>query len=146
MKKATLSQVCDLFDTLEGTSSRNDMTQILSDFYKKLNSLNSQILSYLILGRVAPSFVKSEFNYSEKSFLSLLQNILDTKGLGGEVEIKRKELGDIGDTLQYFTKKFGYKTKTLTLEQTYDILWEIVNTRGIGSVESKNKIIIDTNI
>jgi len=141
--KATFNQVCKVFDTLEGTSSRNEMTDTLSDFYKELNSKDSQILSYLILGRVAPFFVDSEFNYSEKSFLSLLEDMVKTKELDIDVEGKRNELGDIGDTLEYFTNEFNFKTEKLTLEKIYTILWEIVNARGTGSMESKNKIIAD---
>ena len=141
--KTTFNQVCKVFNTLGGTSSRNEMTQILSNFYKELNSLDSQILSYLILGRVAPFFVDSEFNYSEKSFLSLLQDMVKTRDLDIDVEEKRNELGDIGDTLEYFANEFNFKTSKLSLEKIYTILWEIVNTKGTGSMESKNKIIAD---
>jgi DNA ligase-1 len=144
MSKVKFAEVCKLFNTLEGTSSRNEMTEELANFYKKLNSRESQILSYLILGRVAPSFIDSEFNYSEKSFISLLEDLVKAEGIGNEdVDEKRQELGDIGDTLEYFTEELGYKSKRLTLEELYEKLWEIVNTRGIGSVEGKNKIIID---
>jgi len=66
MSKVGFSRVCNVFNTLEGTDSRNEMTEILSNFYKELDSLDAQILSYLTLGRVAPLFVNSEFNYSQK--------------------------------------------------------------------------------
>lgn len=143
MSKTTFIGVSRIFDSLENTDSRNEMTQILSDFYKNLGSKDSQILSYLILGRVAPFFVDSEFNYSEKSFISLLENLLLTKGLDDKVQEKRKDLGDIGDTLEFFSQKLNSKTKDLTLEEIYELLWEIVNTKGTGSVERKNKIIVD---
>jgi DNA ligase-1 len=144
MSKVKFIEVCKLFDTLEGTSSRNEMTEELANFYKNINPQESQILSYLILGRVAPSFVESEFNYSEKSFLSLLEDLVKAKELDKEeVQDKRQELGDIGDTLEYFTEELGYKSKELILEDLYEKLWEIVNTRGTGSVEGKNKIIVD---
>jgi len=120
------------------------MTDILSNFYKKLDSKDSQILSYLILGRVAPFFVDSEFNYSEKSFLSLLGDMTKTRELDLNVEGKRDELGDIGDTLEYFSNKFGFKTEEISLEEIYSTLWDIVNAKGTGSVEVKNKIIVDT--
>lgn len=139
--KATFNQVCKVLDTLEGTASRNQMTEILSSFYKELNSLDSQILSYIILGRVAPFFVDSEFNYSEKSFLSLLEDIVKTRDLNIDVVEKRNELGDIGDTLEYFGKEFNLKTDQLSLEEIYTTLWKLVNARGTGSIESKNKII-----
>ncbi|HRY22666.1 MAG TPA: hypothetical protein P5311_02810, partial [Candidatus Dojkabacteria bacterium] len=144
MNRVKFSRVCDIFDTLEGTDSRNEMTEILSGFYKELDPLDSQILSYLILGRVAPLFVNSEFNYSEKSFISLLKDISKSKNLGEDIDKKMEELGDIGDTLQYFAEKVGSKSSGLTLQEVYDLLWDIVNAKGTGSVGGKNKIIVDT--
>jgi DNA ligase-1 len=144
MSKVSFSHVCDIFNTLEGTDSRNEMTEVLSNFYKELDSLDSQILSYLTLGRVAPLFVDSEFNYSEKSFISLLKDISKSRDLDEDINKKMEELGDIGDMLQYFTEKIGSKSARLTLQEVYDLLWDIVNAKGTGSVESKNKIIVDT--
>jgi ATP-dependent DNA ligase len=105
--------------------------------------VESQVLSYLILGRVAPSFVESEFNYSEKGFLGLLRDLAKARGMQENVNEKRKEVGDIGDTLEYFSNVFDFKSKKVILLDIYDILWEIVNTSGEGSVERKNKIIVD---
>ncbi len=144
MSKVSFSRVCDIFNTLEGTGSRNEMTEVLSNFYKELDPLDSQMLSYLTLGRVAPLFVNSEFNYSEKSFIFLLKEISKFRNLDEDIDKKMEELGDIGDVLEYFTKKMGSKSSELTLQEVYDILWEVVNAKGRGSVESKNKIIVDT--
>ncbi len=144
MSKVSFSHVCDIFNTLEGTDSRNEMTEVLSNFYKELDPLDAQILSYLTLGRVAPLFVDSEFNYSEKSFISLLKDMSKSRDLGEDIDKKMEELGDIGDILQYFTEKIDFKSSGLTLQEVYNLLWEIVNAKGTGSVESKNKIIVDT--
>ena len=143
MNKTTFFQISKVFDVLEQTPSRNEVTQILSDLYKTLSKEEAQILSYLILGRVAPSFVSSEFNYSEKSFLSLLKDLIKVAELRESINEKRKELGDIGDTVQYFTEKLGYMSKEVTLSEIYEIFWEIVNTVGTGSVDIKNRIIAD---
>ncbi len=144
MSKVTFDQVSNVFNTLEGTSSRNEMTQILADFFKDLKLKEAQILSYLVVGRVAPSFVRSEFNYSEKSFLSLLNKLLKSKSLEVDSKEKREELGDIGDTLEYYSRELGQKTGKLSLVQIYKILWQIVNAKGTGSIEVKNRIITET--
>jgi len=144
MSKVSFSYVCDIFNTLEGTDSRNEMTEVLSNFYKELDPLDAQILSYLTLGRVAPLFVNSEFNYSEKSFISLLKDMSKSRDLDEDIDKKMEELGDIGDMLQYFTEKINFKSSKLTLQEVYNLLWDIVNAKGTGSVESKNKVIVDT--
>ena len=141
MKDVTFNQVCKVFNTLESISSRNDMTAILADFYKNLNKKDSQIISYLILGRVVPFFVSKEFNYSEKSFVSLLEGIVKMNGLDESVSKKRNELGDIGDTLEYFSKNLEYESKELSLQRVYEVLWDIVKTTGTGSVDQKNRVI-----
>jgi hypothetical protein len=41
MSKVTFPHVCDIFNTLEGTDSRNEMTEVLSNFYKELDPLDS---------------------------------------------------------------------------------------------------------
>ena len=144
MRNVTFHEVCKIFDILEKTSSRNEMTEKLSNFYKTLNSTDAQILSYLIQGRVAPFFVNSEFNYSEKSFLTLLKNISEVGNISEDIHEKRKELGDIGDTLEYITSKLGYSGEGLSLQEMYDIFWRIVNTTGNGSIEKKNSLITNS--
>ena len=54
MSKTTFFQISKVFDVLEQTPSRNEITQILSDLYKTLSKESSNTF-YLILGRVAPS-------------------------------------------------------------------------------------------
>ncbi|NLB11835.1 hypothetical protein GX830_00450, partial [Candidatus Dojkabacteria bacterium] len=135
MGKSTFLQICNIFNILEKTPSRNEVTEILSDFYKTLDRKEAQILSYLILGRVAPPFVSSEFNYSEKSFLSLLRDLLKTRQLEGDTDQKRKELGDIGDTMEYFARELKSVSKSITVEEIYEIFWRIVNSVGTGSID-----------
>ena len=144
MKNVTFHKVCEIFDILEKTPSRNEMTEKLSNFYKTLNSTDAQILSYLIQGRVAPFFVNSEFNYSEKSFLTLLKNISKIEDISEDIDERRRELGDIGDTLEYITSKLGYSNTGLSLQEIYETFWEIVNTTGSGSIEKKNLLIMNS--
>ncbi len=144
MSKVTFKEVSEIFETVENISSRNEITDILSSFYKKLNSEEGQILSYMVLGRVAPSFVNSEFNYSEKSLLSLLDNYSRAKEIELEIFEERNRLGDIGDTVKLFSARCDFQSKKKEIAEIYDILWSIVNTQGTGSVERKNSIVLET--
>ncbi len=60
------NEVANIFEQIEKTNSRNEITSILADFYKELTKEEGQIVSYMVLGGVAPFFLDSEFNYSEK--------------------------------------------------------------------------------
>lgn len=141
MERVKFLDVCKIFDTIEGISSRNETTMVLSEFYKTLGIEDAQILSYLILGRVAPSFVNSEFNYSEKSFLNLLESFVKMNSLTIDVSLVRRETGDIGDTVYKVVEGAKSKETNLSLLEVYGLLWKIVNTTGPGSVSSKNILI-----
>ena len=138
------NEVANIFELVENTSSRNEITLILSEFYKKLTPEEGQIVSYMTLGRVSPFFLNAEFNYSEKSLLSLLENYSKLHCPNFDINEKRVELGDIGNTVKEFVQEAGFKSKGLGIEQIYDTLWGIVNTQGNGSVERKNAIVLET--
>ncbi|NBL00516.1 MAG: hypothetical protein EOM50_21440 [Erysipelotrichia bacterium] len=144
MSKVTFRDVSEVFETVESISSRNEVSEILSSFYKKLNKEEGQILSYMVLGRVAPFFVNSEFNYSEKSLLSLLDNFSKAKGVDIDIFEERNRLGDIGNTVKLFSEKCNFQTMNKGILEIYDTLWGMVTTQGTGSVERKNSIVLET--
>ncbi|HHX99530.1 TPA: ATP-dependent DNA ligase [Candidatus Dojkabacteria bacterium] len=137
------NEVANIFEQIEKTNSRNEITSILADFYKELNKEEGQIIAYMILGRVAPFFLDSEFNYSEKSLLTLLENFSKLHLQHFDVNKKRIELGDIGDTVKELSEQAAFSSKKLSVKETYEILWNIVNIQGTGSVERKNSIVLD---
>lgn len=127
-----------LLEQIENISSRNDMAQYLVDFLGKCNLEEIQMVSYLVLGRISPVFVSSDFNYSEKSILNLLaplskENVFEL----------RKRVGDIGDTVYSVAQKMALKGEELSISDIYSILWKISNTKGSGSVKAKDLIILD---
>ena len=137
-------EVANIFEQIEQTSSRNEVTQILGDFYKKLTKEEGEILSYMVLGRVAPFFLNSEFNYSEKSLLSLLENYSKMKDLGIDIKAERDSLGDIGNTVKLFSEKANFNSSGKEIKELYDTLWGIVNIQGSGAVDRKNSVVLDT--
>jgi len=113
------------------------MSLELANFFKDCNSPEIQIISYMIQGRVAPMFVNSEFNYSEKSLINVL-----SKKYGIDVDKMRKESGDIGNTVFEIVKSNSNNSKGYNLDEIYSLLWEIVNISGNGSISRKNQLIL----
>jgi DNA ligase-1 len=140
MKNITFKAVSEVFQKLDGISSRNEMTEILVNLYKDLYEEDAQILTYLIQGRVAPLFVKSEFNYSEKSLLNLLDEWGKVKNFDTKASELRKEIGDLGDVVEILKK--NSRSKELELKEVYEHLWSIINASGTGSVDRKNDIVM----
>lgn len=131
-------KISEHFNTIENTSSRNDMSSVLSELLKELDAQESTILCYLVQGRVAPLFVKSEFNFSQKSFLKILEILCKER-----LDKKYIELGDIGNLAEYVSEQLAYKESELSLIGVYNSLWDIVKTQGTGSSEKKFDLIIN---
>jgi DNA ligase-1 len=140
---AQFFELAKVFSKVEEIQSRNEMTEILSAFYKDLDKEEVQIVSYLISGRVAPMFVKAEFNYSEKSLVNLLESLVKSKGMKFNVKKEFSKAGDIGDLVYEFLENSKNKGE-LTTQEVYDILWNLINTTGEGSVDRKNAIVSST--
>lgn len=140
MERVTFKEVCEIFQQLEVTDSRNDMTRILAEFLKTLDPKDAQIVVYLVQGRVAPFFVVSEFNFSEKSLISLLESLNRIKGRKFDIKKKRTELGDVGDTTEFLANELGFKSQEMLLRDVFDSLWNLVKTTGNGSVERKKAL------
>ncbi len=140
MERVTFKKVCEIFQQLEVTDSRNDMTRILAEFLKTLDPKDAQIVVYLVQGRVAPFFVVSEFNFSEKSLISLLESLNRIKGRKFDIKKKRTELGDVGDTTEFLANELGFKSQEMLLRDVFDSLWNLVKTTGNGSVERKKAL------
>jgi DNA ligase 1 len=131
-------ELCTLFEKLESLQSRNDMSLELSNFLKRCKKEEVEIISYLIQGRVAPMFVKAEFNYSEKSLINLLSDYISQ-----DIFSLRKESGDIGNTVYSLCKERKNKGRILKTKEVYEVLWEIINIRGIGSVKEKSRVVYE---
>lgn len=132
----TFLEVCTIFEKLEKTSSRNEMANILQEALQGLDAVEIQIFSYMVQGRIAPMFIPSEFNLSEKGLLNSLSMVY-----GVQVVEQRKKEGDLGLVVE---KIVGGEGEGLSLSDVYEILWEFVRSQGKGSVEHKNRMYIST--
>jgi len=111
----TFRHIATKFEELEKISSRNDMSKIIAELFISLDVEERQALSYILQGRVAPLFVVSEFNLSEKSIFKLLGNILSSKGGKYDLKGRRVKLGDVGEVVREVTEQLGYESKGLSL-------------------------------
>jgi len=137
----TFHHIATKFEELEKISSRNDMSKIIAELFISLDVEERQALSYILQGRVAPLFVVSEFNLSEKSIFKLLGNILSSKGGKYDLKGRRVKLGDVGEVVREVTEELGYESKGLSLMDIYESMWQIINSSGTGSSEKKANIV-----
>ena len=117
---------------LENTSSRLEITAILSELFEKTTKDEIQEVVYLSLGILAPNYESILLNLAEKMILksiAVAYNIDDT-----EVLKLYKTNGDVGETAKSLSKN---SKCNLTIKEVFESLVAIAKLEGEGSQESK---------
>lgn len=117
---------------LEKTSSRLEITAILSELFEKTTKDEIQEVVYLSLGILAPNYESILLNLAEKMILksiAVAYNVPDT-----EVLKLYKTNGDVGETAKSFSKS---SKCNLTVNEVFESLVAIAKLEGEGSQEGK---------
>ncbi len=129
----TFLKFTKFLERIENTSSRMEMTQILSELLSVLDETEVEKAIYLSLGSLGPPFDKVEFNISEKLMLAVLASAY---GVSEDViENEYKELGDFGELVA--KRDVSRKGSSLSIEQVFDSLLRIAKLSGNGSQRAK---------
>ncbi len=134
------SELAEQFDTLERTSSRLEMTAMLSQFFKTVDSDDIRIIVYLSQGKLHPDFYGVELGMSDKL---VLKAISTTSGVTPEkIEKMLIEYGDSGlvaEKLIGVKKQMTLFSEPLTLNRVVMNLLSIENSDGKDSQTKKTK-------
>ncbi|WP_456381816.1 ATP-dependent DNA ligase [Persephonella sp.] len=133
--------LAEFYDFLEKTTSRIEMTNALVNLFKQTPPELIDKVVYLSIGKVAPEYTGLDYNFSEKSAIKALSQVLGID----EHEIQRKiiEIGDLGDAGKLLYEEKNIKPeKALTVEEVYDTLRKIAKTTGYGSTKKKMELFV----
>jgi DNA ligase-1 len=129
-------ELAEYLEKLEKTSSRLEITSILSDLFKNSDKDEIDKTTYLVLGMLAPNYEGIVLNLAEKMVLRTFSLAYD-KSLD-EVTGIYKKLGDVGDTAEFLAKSGDQKVKNgMTVTQVYEKLLAIAEDGGAGSQDRK---------
>ncbi len=135
------TELIQYFEKLENTSSRLALIDILSELFKKTPSNEIEKITYLIQGRLAPFFVPLEIGMAEKT---VAQSIANAYGLKREEVLKLyQKVGDMGTVALQLSSKFKVQSSKLTVSEVFEVLNQIANTKGEGTVEKRQKLLSD---
>jgi len=125
--------VAEVFEKLDGTNGRLEMTELFSDLLKKASVQEIGPLCYLALGTLNPPHIGTQFNFAQKNMMKVLAQ----KVGHDEPDIKEKvnEHGDLGSIVKLYEWGNG---SDLSLMQVYDALVEIEHISGTGSQDIKS--------
>lgn len=129
------SDLAHYLQQLEKTSSRNEMTRILSGLLRKAGAEEIEAICYLLSGRLLPSYYGLEFNLAEKMMVKVLVSAYEIKPQ--EVRSLYKAKGDLGDVAYELAKERRHGAKQLSVKEVYVQMLEIARESGEGSQERK---------
>ncbi|MCK4265307.1 ATP-dependent DNA ligase [Candidatus Babeliales bacterium] len=133
------NEVAEAFNEIQSVSSRNKITELLADLFKKATSREASLISYLSLGELSPVYVGTQFNIADKSLYTVIAKLF-----GESLEnIKRraKQKGDLGLVIEEGPKH--RLVEELSLTQVNKFLHEIHDISGTGSQEKKESKLIE---
>jgi len=113
---------------LEGTASRNEMTVILAELFKKASPEDGQIIAYLTQGMLGPAYNAPDSGVADKMML---------KALGDQAGSLFKHKGDLGLVAQELSHGKG----NLSISTVHKKLLELAKSGGQGSQEKKQQLI-----
>lgn len=117
---------------LEDTSSRNEITKILSDLFKESTKDEIDKIVYLSLGTLAPSYKNIIFNIADQMMIRVLAKAYNIEA--DVVKSLYKQKGDLGSVAYELAKGKG---SGLEVSKVYDELVEIAREEGSGSQERR---------
>jgi len=132
------SELVDLYEKIQGTTKRLEMTKYLVDLFKRMPGEVIDKVVYLTEGRLYPDFVDVETGMAEKMALKALAMACGLPPERVEQELRHK--GDIGTAAESLLKEKKQGTlskKELPVEEVYASLDRIARTKGAGSVDMK---------
>lgn len=135
------AELTKYFEKLENTSSRLSLIDILSELFKNTPASEIEKITYLIQGRLAPFFVPLEIGMAEKTVAQAIANAYGLKR--EEVLSSYQKLGDMGKVAEQLSSKLKVQSSKLTVAEVFEILTEIANTKGEGTVEKRQKLLSD---
>ena len=134
------SIVAEIFEKMENTTKRSELTNILVELLKKTPKKIIPNAVYLLQGIIRPNFEGVELGIAEKL---AIRAISKSSGLSiKKIEDDYRKVGDLGLTASNILKlktQTTFTAEKITLERVYETLFKIAKLEGKGSQDLKMK-------
>lgn len=134
------SELARAFETIEQTSARLEITNLLATLFQNLSAEEIEKTAYLLQGRVTPLYEKMEFGMAEKSVIKCICSAfqIDIK----DFRAKNDTIGDIGKTTEAFKHEYtSFEQEDPSILEVYTELKKLAEAHGSGSQEHKSAIL-----
>ncbi len=134
----------EIFDSLEITSSRLEMTDFLADFLVRVSCDDLPKIVYLTQGKLFPDFYPEKIGIADKL---LLRAMAFTSGIREEevhgIWLKEGDPGKVAEEIFARKKQTALFSEPLTLERVHASLVRIARAEGSRSQDLKMKLIAE---
>ena len=136
------SKLAEYLQELEKTSSRNQITEILSRVFGEASESEIDKICYLSLGRIEPQYTGVEFNFAERMMIRAMSTAYTVDGVQILAEYKKK--GDLGDVAYVVASNRRHVAgDKLFVEDVYKKLHQMAVEGGKDSQERKLEAMAD---
>src|SRR5262245_42009578 len=120
-------------DRLEATNSRNELVRIVSELYVACSVDEIETVTYLVQGRLAPSFAPVEIGLGERLLLTGMAMAYGSSK--EEVAATYRQAGDLGVAAQRLAPRTEREAPEVVA--VHAVLSEIADSAGAGSLQRK---------
>ena len=132
------SELTEIYERLEKTSSRLEMTSIISDFLTTVPEENLSIVLLFLIGGVFPPWSEKELGIGNKLVIKAISTVSGSYESSIEDEIRKT--GDTGSAAANLLVKKTQRTlfmERLTVEKVHKNLNKLAGLTGTGSQDKK---------
>ena len=143
MTPLKFSQVADLFEKIEATTKRLEMTSFLVDLIKETPKDEIGKVVYLLQGKLYPDYVGVELGLAEKLLIKAAAEVSGKTERSVEEDYRRT--GDVGLSVEKLLRRKSQAAlvkRSLTVKAVYETFDKIAKSTGSGSVETKIRLLI----
>ena len=136
------SELVDVFEEIEATTKRLEMTSYLVELIKEAPKEELGKVAYLLQGKLYPDYEGVELGVAEKLLTKAAAEVAGKSEKTIEDDYKRS--GDLGVTVERFLQRKSQATlirNVLTVSTVYDTFDKIARASGSGSVEMKTRLL-----
>ncbi|MEN9625774.1 MAG: hypothetical protein RL557_102 [archaeon] len=137
------AELCEVYEQLKKNPGRLKKVEIFSEFLKKLNLEDTEII-YLLKGKVFADYSEKEFGISEKL---VIKSLAKASGVSDKEIVsswrKQGDLGDVAESIMEKKKQNTLFSSSLTTQKIFENLRKLPELEGKGTVEKKLSLIAE---
>ncbi len=126
-------ELVDVYEALSSTTKRLEKTDILAEYFEKVDDETLPIVTLLALGKVFPFYSEDEMGIGDKLVMKAIGKVVGVND--DEVENQVRDQGDVGAAAE---KLYSKKSQTTFLSQPLSIKFVFNNLKKLATISGNN--------